>query len=244
MKRLIYCLMIMVLITLAACSDDKETDGSDNEKALENLNETGMPIVDDPITLNVFTGKSAQNVDSDWNDILIWNEYADMTNINLEIEQVQTDSLEEKRNLALGGGSLPDVFYLAQLPNLDIYKYGKQGTFLELNDLIEKYAPNLTKLMEENPEIRKGITFPDGNIYSLPSIVSPDFLSVRLSYRPFINQEWLDELGMDMPETTEDFYEYLKAVKELDPKGDGETVPYGGTSMGELTGWLQGSFGI
>src|SRR5699024_9010818 len=100
------------------------------------------------------------------------------------------------------------------------------------------------KLMEENPEIRKGITFPDGNIYSLPSIVSEDFLSVRLSSRPFINQEWLDELDMDMPETTDDFYQYLKAAKEADLNEDGRTVPYGGTSMDELTGWLQGSFGI
>ena len=241
-------MLVLAFLILTACSDEEANsdEGKSNEKALENLNESGLPIVEEPITLKLFAGKSAQNANSDWNDILIWNEYEEMTNVNLEFEQIQSESLEEKRNLALASGDLPDVFYLAQLTNLDLYKYGQQGTFIKLNDLIDQYAPNLKELMEENPEIKKAITFPDGNIYSLPSIVSPDFLSVRLSSRPWFNQEWLDALEMDMPETTDEFYNYLKAVKEEDPNGNGKAdeIPYGGTSIGELIGWLEGSFGI
>lgn len=249
MKRKFFVITVCALLILAGCSG-KDAGGGDpqeaqmDDEAIENVNNSGMPIVKEPITLKMFAGKSAQNVNSDWNDILIWNEYEKMTNINLEWEQVQTDSLEEKRNLALASGSLPDVFYLAQLTNVDIFKYGQQGTFIKLNDLIDEYAPNLKKLMDENPEIRKAITFPDGNIYTMPSVVSEDFLSVRLSSRPWINQKWLDELGMEVPETTEEFYEYLKAVKDLDPVGNGKTVPYGGTSIDELVQWLEGSFGI
>src|SRR5699024_8838968 len=142
---------------------------------VENFNETGFPIVNEPITLKMFAGKSAQNVNSDWNDILIWNEYEKKTKVHLDwVEQVQTESLEEKRNLALTGGDLPDVFYLASVPAIDIYKYGQQNVFIELNDLIDQYAPNLSALMDEYPEIRKGVTFPDGKIYSIPSLVSPD----------------------------------------------------------------------
>lgn len=247
-RKLLLLVVTTTLLFIVACSNDEAgpKDVELDKEKLKNVNETGMPIVEDPITIKLFTGKSAQNVNSDWNDIMIWNKYEEMTNINLEWEGVQTESLEEKRNLALASGTLPDVFYLAQLPNLDIFKYGQQGTIIKLNDLIDKYAPNLKKLMEENPAIRKAITFPDGNIYSLPSIVSQDFLSVRLSSRPWINQEWLDALGMDMPKTTEEFYQYLKAVKEQDPNGNGKAdeIPYGGTSMTELIGYLEGSFGL
>ncbi|WP_062353985.1 extracellular solute-binding protein [Bacillus kwashiorkori] len=243
-QKIILALVLSFTLLLTACGGNdasKENEGKVDKKALENLNEEAFPIVKEPITLKFFTGKSAQNINSDWNDILIWNKYKEMTNVNVEWEQVQTDSLAEKRNLALAGGSLPDVFFLAAFPPLDIYKYGKQGTFIKLNDLIDKYAPNLKKLMDENPEIRKAVTFPDGNIYSLPSIVSPDFLSVRLASRPWIDQTWLDRLNMKAPETTEEFYQFLKAVKE---KGGKDVVPYGGTSIGEFTGWIQGAFGV
>src|SRR5699024_4516523 len=192
------------------------------------------------ITFEVFTSKSPQNVDHDWNDLLLWNEYEDMTNINVDWkEQVPNDSLEERRNLALGGGDLPDIFYFSDMPTTDIYKYGKQGTFLELNELIDNYAPNLKKHMEENPEIEKAITFPDGNIYSLPSLISKDFLSFNISFRPWISREALDEVDMDIPETTDEFYDFLKAVKEETGK-----TPYGGTEMGVFYEWLLGSFGV
>src|SRR5699024_6196106 len=103
-------------------------------------------------------------------------------------------------HLALGSGELPDAFFLAQLTNSDLLKYGDQGMFIPLNDLIDEYAPNLTALMDEDPSIRKAITFPDGNIYSMPALIEEDFLSLRLSARPWINEEWLDELDMDIPD--------------------------------------------
>src|SRR5699024_7033709 len=126
--RLPFLLVTLVFLMLAACS--KDTSGEENEKNLENLNESGFPIVDEPIDLKMFA--TEQSIPADWNDIFIWNEYEDMTNINVEWEQVPGESVEEKRNLALGaGGDLPDAFYISSIPSNDIYKYGKQGTFLE-----------------------------------------------------------------------------------------------------------------
>jgi len=154
--------------------------------------------------------------------------------------------LEEKRNLTFGGGELPDVFYAASIPNSDLLKYGEQGVLQPLNDLIEDYAPNFKQIMEESPEVENAITFPDGNIYALPNIYDPTFTSLIMNATPWINQSFLDALDMDMPETTDEFYEYLKAVKNDDPNGNGEAdeVPFGGYSIDYLTRWLRGSFGI
>lgn len=240
-KIWMFLLLVTMLMVFSACSSKSDEDSNElDEEALENLNEEGFPIVDDSITFEMFTAKSAQNVDQDWNDLFLFNEYEDMTNIDLNWkEQVQTDSMEERRNLALGGGDLPDIFYLSGMPTSDIYKYGKQDTFVRLNDLIDDYAPNLKALMEENPEIEKGLTFPDGNIYSLPSLVSEDFLSLRVAARPWISKEVLDEVDMDVPETTDEFYAFLKAAKEETDK-----TPYGGTDMDEFGSWLEGAFGV
>ncbi|MFC0302494.1 ABC transporter substrate-binding protein [Virgibacillus soli] len=244
-KRLLLLMIVILSLLISACSDKGSTNESKKgDESGQNVNETGLPIVDEKIDLTFFANKPAQNEDNDWNDILIWNKYSEDTNINVKWDLQNPDALEEKRNLALGGGDLPDAFFLAQIPNTDLLRYGSQEVFLPLNDLIEKYAPNLTALMDNDPSIRKAITFPDGNIYSMPSLIEEDFLSLRLSARPWINEDWLKELDMEIPETTGEFYEYLKAVKELDPAGGGKTIPYGGTHIQELVQWLSGSFGV
>ena len=69
---------------------------------------------------------------------------------------------------------------------------------------------------------------------------------MRYSTKPFINKNFLDELGMDVPETTDEFYEYLKAVKENDVMEDGEAdaIPYGAESIDQFITYIRGSFGI
>ncbi len=51
---------------------------------------------------------------------------------------------------------------------------------------------------------------------------------------------------MKVPETLDEFYQYLKAVKETDLLGDGSNreVPFGANSMDHLVNWLKGSFGL
>ncbi|MCT1901404.1 extracellular solute-binding protein [Oceanobacillus sojae] len=247
LKKLFFLIATLAFVSaLYACSnDDGDSDSKEGEAASgDNVNAEGFPIVDDELELTFFANKPAQNEGNDWNDILIWNEYRDLTNVDVNWNLVSPDALEENRNLALGSGDLPDAFFLAQLTNTDLLRYGSQGSFLALNDLIDEYAPNLKELMESDPTIEKAITFPDGNIYSMPALIEEDFLSLRLSARPWINEDWLEELDMDIPETTGEFYEYLKAVKELDPAGNGNTIPYGGTAIIELVQWLSGSFGV
>src|SRR5699024_8350413 len=151
-----------ILLVLAACSDKDASETNTGSKSLENVNETGMPIVEETITLDIFAGQAPATAD-DWNDVMIWNEYEEMTNIDINWQMVPWEGLTEQRNLSLGGGDLPDAYHSAVVPVTDILKYGSQGSFIALNDLIDEYAPNFKKILEENPEIKKAITFPDGN---------------------------------------------------------------------------------
>src|SRR5699024_3303213 len=162
-QKLFFVLVAITLIVLVGCgSKNNETNGEENDETKKNLNEEGMPIVDEKITLDVFSGRAASTAD-DWNDVPVLNEYEKMTNMEMKWNQVNIDGLEEKRNLALASSDLPDLFYGAYIPNSDLYKYGKQGVFIPLNDLIDEYAPNIKAYLEQYPEIEKGITFPDGN---------------------------------------------------------------------------------
>lgn len=240
-NKLHIILALTAILFMAACNQEK--DDSKNKETVP-VNETGMPIVDEPITLEMFVPVDQAGYEV-WEDVMVWEEYEKQTNIKVKWNKVPAESLEEKRNLALAGSDLPDAFYAAGIPPMELFKYGKQDVFIPLNDLIDKYAPNLKQIMEENPEVESAMTFPDGNIYALPTIMDPGASSIRVGARPWINEDWLAELDMDMPETTDDFYEYLKAVKTGDPNGNGEAdeIPFGGRDLG-IDGWLKGAFGV
>lgn len=241
-KRLFLLFMIFFLFLATACGNNDTSKTEENNSEQETVAKEGMPIVEDEISLNFISGQKDRPSD-DWNDILVLNEYEELSNVNIEWEEVPGNSIQEKKNLRLVGGDLPDAFYNMGLSQTDLMKYGEQGVLIELTDLIEEYAPNLTVLMEEYPEIKQGITMGDGGIYTFPSIFDPNFSSMRMAAKPFINREWLDTLGMDMPETTEEFYDYLTAVKDEDP-GDNDGIPYGTPDIGNLLSWLKGSFGV
>lgn len=179
------------------------------------------PVERGDIELTFFTGKSPTN-GSKFEDTLIWKTYSQMSNVQVKFNLVPFETLTEKRNLALAGGDYPDVFYSARVGSAELARYGQQGVFIPLNDLIDKYAPNFKKLMEKYPDIRKGLTMPDGNIYSLPSFYDPDLLSMLIGTPLWINQDWLKKLGMEEPQTTEEFYKYLQAVKATDLNGNGK----------------------
>ncbi|GAQ16937.1 ABC transporter substrate-binding protein [Oceanobacillus picturae] len=236
---------LIVLLLLGACKNDSEDTASEAEENLENLNKEGFPIVDDPITINFMTRKPP-TTENDYNEVLVWEKYEEMTNVKIDWGLVPTEGFEEKSNLALAGGDYPEAFYTAKFSDVDIMKYGEQGVFLELNDLIDEHMPNVKKLFEQYPEIEKALTNADGKIYSLPTVYSPDFMSMTSNIKPWIREDWLKKLNMEMPETTEEYYQYLKAVKEGDPNGNGEAdeIPYGNTNVDGMIGWLKGAYNI
>jgi len=205
----------------------------------------GFPIVKEPIKLTFFAGKAA-SAPADWNSLPVWQEYAKMTNIEVDFQLTPAESLAEKRNLVLAGGDYPDAFHTSRLTTTDLMNYGSQGIFIPLNDLIDQYAPNFKKFLEENPEVKKGITLPDGNIYGFPTIYAADFKSVLIGQKLWYNQAFIDALNISEPKTTEEFYQYLKKIKTTDINGNGQQdeVPYVASGYGSLLDELKGAWGL
>ncbi|OIA99600.1 ABC transporter substrate-binding protein [Paenibacillus sp. LC231] len=241
---LLTCMLSLSLVVGCSSKGSGGTAQSDpSSEGKSAINETGFPIVDDKMTVTGFAGKFFAN--ADWNNIKLWQEYEKMTNIQVQWDTVHKDNLAEKRNLLLAGGDYPEMFYASAFPRTDLLKYGKQGAFIPLNDLIDQYAPNFKALMEKYPVIEKGITMPDGNIYGLPTIYDPEFRSV-LYGTPWVKSEWLTKLGLQEPQTLDEFYDMLKAFKEKDPNGNGQKDEYawGGVGTAGIVNYLRGSFGL
>lgn len=220
-----------------------EASGGNQDERLGRINKEGMPIAKENLTMTAFAGKFYAS--ADWNKLMLWQEYEKMSNIHVEWETVQVDSLKEKRNIKLAGGDYPEMFFASALPKTDLIKYGSQGTFLKLNDLIDQYAPNFKKIMDQYPIVKKGITMPDGSIYGLPTVFDPEFKSLFYG-TPWVKQEWLDNVGMKPPTTLDELYNVLKAFKEKDPNKNGkqDEIPWGSRGVNIMINFLRGSFGL
>src|SRR5699024_3339886 len=129
MKRVKYIAFVLVLGMglLAACSsgDDEEAYSGPTDEELDILNEEGFPIVEDEISLEFFARQDPAT-NENWNDVFIYNEYEEMTNMDIQWKMVPNESVSEQMNLALGGGELPDVFHSTIMGSSTLMKYGKQ----------------------------------------------------------------------------------------------------------------------
>ena len=201
-------------------AESSQTEGPDG------LNMEGFPVVREPVTLTVY-GQRDQN-QADWDEVMVLKEYEKMTNVRMDYQEVPADGFQENLQLLFASNDLPDVFLRCWLTDNQIATYGvTSNQLMPLEDLIDTYAPNLTRVLEENPLMRQAITASDGHIYAIPQI---DISATgRIDFKQWINKKWLDELKLDIPTNYEEFKEVLIAFRDGDPNGNGEKdeIPLG-----------------
>lgn len=180
-------------------------------------------IAADPVPLKLFM---AQFPDADLATNAFTKSVEDKFGIKITFETTGLDGgpAKEKRQIALASGDLPDAFFL--IPWVDgfsrpeILKLGAEGALLPLNDLIDKYAPDIKAALEAVPEFKRLATAPDGKIYALPQW--NDCYHCSYGSKLWINSAWLKKLGLEMPKTTDDLRAVLEAFKTKDPNGNGK----------------------
>ena len=123
-----------------------------------------------------------------------------------------TQDLTTKQGLLLSSGQFPDVIWGGSISNADALKYGSQGVFVPLQDLIKKYAPNLWHNIQTIPGYKQFVTAPNGNIYALPVYNYCPHCS--WTYEDYININYLNKFGLSMPRTTAQFANVLNVFKE------------------------------
>lgn len=202
-----------------------------------------FPLVTEPTELTMAVWQRSGQVP--YNDMLMWQKYEKLTGIHINWIELPDSTFIERRNLMFATGDLPDAIYRAKLSMNDINKYAAEGLILPLNDLIEKYAPNLTKFFERHPEVKKALTLEDGNIYSLGYF--NECAGLEIDNRQFINKSWLERLSLNMPGTIDELTEVLRAFRDQDANGNGDPtdeVPLSSTSISALTSTFLGAFGL
>ncbi len=145
------------------------------------------------------------------NELLI-QEIEKATGVDLEFSWYPPSAATEKTTTTIASGLLPEVLEIinGDMRSQIVVDAMNGGMFWDLTDYIDDY-PNLASISENTYNAMKY----DGRVYTIPRMIpSRDNGLV-------IRQDWLENLGFDMPETLEDYYDVLVAFKYDDPDGNG-----------------------
>lgn len=214
--------MVLVLaLSLFGCGDDNKGKKASKIDEID-FNATGYPIVNEPIKLTVGVYASA-SYEGEWNDLTWVKALEEASGIDLEFVVYNDGSAVD---LMFAGQNFPDVLWNVG-NDQQIYDAAQGGFIYALDEYLDEYAPNWANYFKENESALKKVKSADGHIYSLPMVREEDYhYQLRDIWQ--INKTWLDEVGVKVPTTTDEFYNALKAIKNNAGKGSipEDVVPY------------------
>lgn len=164
-------------------------------------------------------GYDGEDSSHDWSDNAFFQRMEEKTGISFTFDEyTDYEKWEEAKDTMFSTDDLPDVLFKASLSVEEQTEYSDNGMLIDLLPLLETYAPNLWALLQENPEWLAAITLPNGKVVALPTIDE-----LPLQNAMWINQTWLDTLGLETPTTMEELETVLQAFLTEDPNQNGKS---------------------
>lgn len=172
---------------------------------------------DEKTTLSVWLAPMDEDTESMWKPLL--KDFEKENNCEVDIEIIPWDTFEEKYATAIAAGEGPDVgyMYIEMAPT-----YITSGAITDMNDMFTEEEK------EEYLYFDRGYMM--GGQYGVPITTGKPFAL-------FYNEDILNSLGEQPPETWEDFARICEKAT-LDTDGDGAIDQYGyavGLSAGDMS---------
>ena len=201
----------------------QEAVDSDGRKMEGNLYTEGLPIVkeQETFTIAVIGHPLAKGAYEDKPCVI---QAEKDTNIKIKWMEIPSTGWQEKINVMFASGELPDAIATG-ITDSSIVKNLPQ--LVPIGDYIDKYAPHVAETYNKYPDLKTMLKQDDGKIYSFMTS-SQTARNDSTSGVLFINKQWLDNLGLPVPATVDEYYAALKAFKEQDPNGNGanDEIPF------------------
>lgn len=135
--------------------------------------------------------------------------------VELDITWVPNSSYGDKTNITLAGDDIPQVMII-QGKDPGFVRNAEAGAFWDLTEYLDDY-PNLKTTF---PEVQKAASV-NGKVYGI--FRARDVMRTSV----IVRKDWLANVGLEMPKTTDDLAEVAQAFTEQDPDGNGADDTYG-----------------
>jgi len=137
------------------------------------------------------------------------------TNTKLNINWVSNTAYNDKMNLALASGTLPNIMLITSKTS-SVISAARSDAFWDLKSYLQSYG----NLRLANQTSLNNISI-DNTIYGIPRMRYPG------RYGIVYRKDWLNNVGMSEPKNIDDFYNMLKAFTQKDPDKNGKKDTYG-----------------
>ena len=147
--------------------------------------------------------------------------------VKANFNQVKGADWSTRLNLMFASAQYPEIIMRGDI-NLEMYGVD-QEILIPLDSYIEQYMPNYKALLDADPALAQSLRSSDGQMYQIGWLIPQN---INTDSHLFINQQWLDNLGLEVPTTIDEYTEVLRAFKAQDADGDGDPnneIPLGGT---------------
>lgn len=204
----------------------KESASEETQTDAEAEEEVNLYGFDEPVTVKIgvsyaaasdFTFYGGETVeDNAWVDL-----YKENNIIPEVLYEVDPSQAETKLSTAIMSGDYPDIF---QSTGAEYKNYVDSGVVADITEAYEKYASDeLKAYMTYDGGMAMESLYVDGRLYGLPKVSDP-YSGAHIMW---IRQDWLDNLGLEIPGTMDEFKEVAHAFTYDDPDGNGKDDTYG-----------------
>lgn len=215
----IYLLIVLSFTLLASCAtstwniSDKKPKNMSGQTAQNGSNAGSEGKSEENVVLTYWAPLESWALPAikTYDDNEAINKAKEITGISIKWIHPPIAQETEMFNLMIASDELPDIVQQAARYRGGLSKGVKDGVYLRLNELIDKYAPSYKWLRGMDPEIAK-LTIDDSGTICAFFGISP-YVEWEW-WGPLLRKDWMDELGLDTPETIEDWYQLLTLFKE------------------------------
>lgn len=201
----------------AATEPAKAESSKDESGGVEALTEITLPLSQDTVTFKFWHNvANVLGTMKDFNESDVYIELEKRTNVHIDWIIPVHGTEQESFKLLFASNDLPDIMLNTNENGVGlVYQSGpaaaiQDGYYTDLTDLAPIYMPNYMKVVTSTPQLMKD-TLIDGGIRWAISMIYKDPRPVNSG--PCIREDFLKKVGMDVPETMDDWYNVLTAFK-------------------------------
>lgn len=209
--------LLLALICISVASTSLVGCGKSEEKSKDNKVTTKSVEKPQKITWGISSGLTEKDGRDEFK-----KKFKELTGVELDIF-APTTSYYESLDASISSGTAPDVMFFASYYS----KYVGKKVLLDLTN----YIKNSDATKNISKDELAAVTL-DGKVYGVPTETGDGKVT-------YVRKDWLDKLGLKEPKTYTEFYNMLKAFKNIKAPNGATTIPMTAAKVIDYTGLVE-----